>query len=41
MSVMTVDCPASVAGRLEGLLVDEWTELVPTAKETVGMTFKC
>jgi hypothetical protein len=39
MSVMTVDCPAAVTGPLEGLLVDDWTELVPTPKETVGVTF--
>lgn len=39
MSVMTLDAPVSLAGDLEGLLLDEWTETVPTTKETTGVAF--
>jgi len=39
LSVMTLDAPASVGGDLEGLLIDEWTETVPTARETTGLAF--
>jgi hypothetical protein len=39
MSVMAIDPPASFAGDLEGLLIDDWTELVPTATETTGFAF--
>jgi hypothetical protein len=39
MSVMTLDAPASLAGELEGLLFDEWTETVPGLRETTGVAF--
>jgi hypothetical protein len=39
MSVMTVDAPASLASDLEGLLLDDWTETVPTRRETTGIVF--
>ena len=39
MSVMTIDAPAALNGDLEGLLIDDWTETVPTTKETTGIAF--
>jgi hypothetical protein len=39
MSVMTLNAPASLAGELEGLLLDEWTEIVPGLRETTGVAF--
>jgi hypothetical protein len=39
MSVMTLDPPDSLAGELEGLLLDEWTETVPGLRETTGVAF--
>ena len=39
MSVMTLDAPASLDGDLEGLLLDDWTETIPTSKETTGVAF--
>jgi len=37
VSVMMLNPPASVSLPLAGLLVDEWTELVPTRSETTGI----
>ena len=39
LSVMTVDAPASLSGELEAVLLDEWTETVPTLNETAGVAF--
>jgi hypothetical protein len=39
LSVMTVDAPVLFSGDLEGLFLDDWTETVPTTKETTGITF--
>lgn len=39
MSIMTVDVPNSVGGEQEGLLLDDWTETVPTTEETTGLVF--
>ena len=39
VSVMTIDAPASAAGDLEGLVIDEWTETIPGLNETTGITF--
>ncbi|MFT3722105.1 MAG: hypothetical protein QM773_00855 [Hyphomonadaceae bacterium] len=39
LSVMTLDPPASLGSDLEGLLLDEWTETVPTTHETTGVAF--
>ena len=39
MCVMTIDAPATLAGDLEGLLLDDWTETVPGPKETTGVAF--
>jgi hypothetical protein len=36
---VTVANPTGLAGPQCGLLVDEWTELVPTARETTGLAF--
>jgi hypothetical protein len=39
VSIVMLDppAPASIAGPLAGLLVDEWTEVVPTRRETTGI----
>jgi hypothetical protein len=39
MSVMTIDAPAAVSGDLQGLLLDEFTEIVSTDRETTGIAF--
>jgi hypothetical protein len=39
MTVMTLDAPATMDADQEGLLIDEWTETVPTDKETTGLAF--
>ena len=39
MSVMTIDAPASLDADIEGLLLDDWTEVVPMSKETTGIAF--
>lgn len=39
LSVMTVDAPAAFGGDLQGLLLDDWTETVPTTRETTGIAF--
>jgi hypothetical protein len=39
MSVMTVDAPATLNADVEGLLLDEWIETVPTTRETTGFVF--
>jgi hypothetical protein len=39
MSVMTVDVPGVLGGNQEGLLLDDWTETVPTTEETTGLVF--
>ena len=37
VSVMMLNPPSSVSVPLAGLLVDEWTEVVPTRRETTGI----
>jgi hypothetical protein len=37
LSIVTHDLPATLAAPAMGLLVDEWTELVPAAEETSGL----
>ena len=37
VSVVMLGAPASVSTPLAGLLVDEWTEVVPTRRETTGI----
>ena len=32
--------PADLTGALAGLLVDEWTEIIPSATETTGVAFR-
>jgi hypothetical protein len=39
MSVMTVDVPSALGGDQQGLLLDDWTETVPTTDETTGLVF--
>jgi hypothetical protein len=39
MSVMAIDPPPSISGDLEGLLIDDWTEVVPAPTETTGVAF--
>jgi hypothetical protein len=39
VSIALSRVPSSFDGLLTGLLVDEWTELVPPAQETIGLTF--
>jgi hypothetical protein len=39
MSVMTIDAPPALAGDIEGLLLDDWTETIPTTHETTGIVF--
>jgi hypothetical protein len=39
-SLVLQDAPASFGGDLCGLLVDEWTELVPRRNETTGIAFR-
>lgn len=39
MSIMTVDVPNALGGNQEGLLLDDWTETVPTTEETTGVVF--
>jgi hypothetical protein len=39
MSIMTVDVPNALGGNQEGLLLDDWTETVPTTEETTGLVF--
>ena len=39
-SLVLQDAPASFGGDLCGLLVDEWTELVPSRSETTGIAFQ-
>ena len=40
MSVMAIDPPGAASATLEGLLIDEWTEIVPTAREITGLAFQ-
>jgi hypothetical protein len=37
VSIMMHNAPANLAGPMAGLLIDEWTELVPASKETTGI----
>jgi hypothetical protein len=39
LSVMTLDAPATLAGDLQGLILDDWTETVPGLVETTGVAF--
>ena len=39
MSVMTIDAPAALNADEEGVLLDDWTETVPTTRETTGLVF--
>jgi hypothetical protein len=39
-SLVLQDAPESFAGDLCGLLIDEWTELVPSRNETTGIAFQ-
>jgi hypothetical protein len=39
-SLVLQGVPAKLAGKLCGLLVDEWTELVPSRTETTGIAFQ-
>jgi hypothetical protein len=39
-SLVLHDAPASFGGALCGLLVDEWTELLPSRNETTGIAFQ-
>jgi hypothetical protein len=39
-SLVLQDAPASFAGKLCGIVVDEWTELVPSRNETTGIAFQ-
>jgi hypothetical protein len=39
-SLVLQSAPASLGGDLRGLLVDEWTELVPRREETTGIAFQ-
>lgn len=39
-SLVLQDVPADLDGSLAGLLVDEWTELVPSRDETTGIAFQ-
>ena len=39
-SLLLQDAPAAFTGALCGLLVDEWTELVPSRDETTGIAFR-
>ena len=39
-SLLLQDAPATFTGALCGLLVDEWTELVPSREETTGIAFQ-
>jgi hypothetical protein len=39
-SLVLQRAPAKLAGKLCGLLVDEWTELVPSRNETTGIAFQ-
>ena len=40
VSLVLQRAPAKLAGKLCGLLVDEWTELVPSRNETTGIAFQ-
>jgi hypothetical protein len=40
MSLVAIDPPGAASGPLEGLLLDEWTEVVPTTHETTGLAFQ-
>jgi hypothetical protein len=39
LAVMAVDPPADVTAVQCGLVIDDWTEVVPTANETTGIAF--
>jgi hypothetical protein len=39
-SLVLQDAPAKFAGKLCGVLVDEWTEFVPSRNETTGIAFQ-
>ncbi|HEX6052710.1 MAG TPA: hypothetical protein VFZ21_25770, partial [Gemmatimonadaceae bacterium] len=39
-SLVLQDAPKSFGGKLCGVLVDEWTELVPSRSETTGIAFQ-
>jgi len=39
-SLVVHDAPTSLSGPLTGVLVDEWTELVPSRTETTGIAFR-
>jgi hypothetical protein len=39
LSVVIVHAPGSAAGVHAGLMIDDWTEVVPTARETTGLAF--
>lgn len=39
MSIMTVDVPGLLGGNHQGLLLDDWTETIPTTEETTGLVF--
>ena len=39
VSIMTVDVPGTLVGSHQGLLLDDWTETVPTTQETTGLVF--
>jgi hypothetical protein len=40
VSLVLQDAPSDLGGPLAGLLVDEWTELVPSRAETTGIAFQ-
>jgi hypothetical protein len=40
VSLVLQDAPSDLGGPLAGLLVDEWTELVPSRSETTGIAFQ-
>jgi hypothetical protein len=39
ISLVLQSVPATVTGRLCGLVADEWTELIPSRTETTGIAF--
>jgi hypothetical protein len=39
LSVVAVDAPADPGVDLAGLMLDDWSEVVPTTKETTGVAF--
>lgn len=40
LSLVLQDAPSTLVGRLCGILVDEWTELIPSPSETTGIAFQ-